>query len=220
MNPGVFSKLAEDCRKLPLFPLPNVVFIPNTVVPLHVFEARYRDLVRDCLANKSLLGIPTLLSGWESDYDGRPPIHPIAGVGRIIQHHRFPDGRYNIAVEGLGRVRINHELPPEQAYRIASATLLVDQLPGGADSMKSHLSQIRILLIQIISLQPKLQPRLESMIDNPQPRIIDELAHLLIQDVRERQEYLELDRLDLRAELVLTGLAGVLSRGSDSPAEA
>ena len=220
MNPGVFSELAEDCRKLPLFPLPNVVFIPNTVVPLHVFEARYRDLVRDCLADKRLLGIPTLLSGWESDYDGRPPVQSIAGVGRIIQHHRFPDGRYNIAVEGLGRVRLNHELPPDQTYRIASATLLVDQLPGGADSMKPHLSRIRILLMQILAIHPKLQPRLEGMIDDPKPRIIDELAHLLIQDARERQQYLEQDRLDLRAELVLTGLAGVLSRGSESPAEA
>lgn len=220
MNPGVFSELAEDCRKLPLFPLPNVVFIPNTVVPLHVFEARYRDLVRDCLASKRLLGIPMLLTGWESDYGGRPPVQSVAGVGRIIQHHRFPDGRYNIAVEGLGRVRINHEYPPEQNYRIANATLLVDQLPAGADSMKHHLSRVRILLMQILALHPKLQPRLKDMIDDPQPRIIDELAHLLIQDARERQQYLEQDRLDLRTDLVLAELAGVLSRASDSSAEA
>jgi Lon protease-like protein len=220
VNPGVFSELAEDCRKLPLFPLPNVVFIPNTIVPLHVFESRYRDLVRDCLEDKLLLGIPTLLSGWENDYDGRPPVQLVAGVGRIIQHHRFPDGRYNIAVEGLGRVRINHEFPPEQPYRIASATLLVDQLPGGTNPMKHHLSRIRILLMQILSLHPKLQPRLEGMVNAPQPRIIDELVYLLIQDARERQHYLEQDRLDLRAELVLTGLAGVLSRTSESLAEA
>jgi Lon protease-like protein len=216
----VFSELAEGCRKLPLFPLPNVVFIPNTIVPLHVFESRYRDLVRDCLEDKQLLGIPTLLTGWESNYDGRPPVQSVAGVGRIIQHHRFPDGRYNIAVEGLGRVRINHELPPEHTYRVASATLLVDQLPGGADPMKRHLSRIQILLMQILSLHPKLQPRLESMINAPKPRMIDELAHLLIQDARERQHYLEQDRLDLRAELVLTGLAGVLSRTSEFQAEA
>jgi Lon protease-like protein len=220
VNPGVFSELAERCRRLPLFPLPGVVFLPNTVVPLHIFEARYRELVRDCLEGDRLLGIPLLQVGWESDYDGRPPVHPVAGVGRIIEHHRFPDGRYNIAVRGLGRVRIDHELPAEGSYRIASTTLLVDQIPGGRDALKRHLSQIRIMLLQLLALHPQLQSRLEEMIDSPSAEMIDALAHMLMQDARQRQEYIELDRLDMRAELVLSGLAGVISRATESPAEA
>ncbi len=217
MNPGVFSELAERCRRLPLFPLPGVVFLPNTVVPLHVFEARYRDLVTDCLTGDCLMGIPTLQTGWENDYDGHPPVHAIAGVGQIVEHHRFPDGRYNIAVKGLGRVRIDSELSEEGvSYRIACATLLVDQV----GEIKRQLSQIRLLLLQIVSIHPKLQGRLEKMIDKPGPDMIDALAHLLIQDTRQRQDYIEHDRLDDRAELVIAGLAGVISRGTDSPAEA
>lgn len=217
MNPGVFTELAERCRRLPLFPLPGVVFLPNTVVPLHVFEERYRDLVTDCLNGNHLMGIPTLQTGWESDYDGQPPIHSVAGVGQIVEHHRFADGRYNIAVRGLGRVRIDSELSEEGVqYRIARATLLADQV----GTNKRHLSQIRLLLLQIISIHPTLQGRLEPMIENPSPDMIDTLAHMLIQDTRRRQTYIEHDRLDQRAELVIAGLAGVISRGTDSPAEA
>jgi Lon protease-like protein len=225
VNPGVFSKLAERCRRLPLFPLPGVVFLPHSVVPLHVFEARYRDLITDCLDNNLLIGIPALRPGWESDYDGAPPIQPIAGVGRIVEHHRFPDGRYNVAVRGMGRVRIDRELSGEElsgetSYRIARATLLVDQIPGGPGGLKRHLSQIRIMLLQIVSLNPSLQGKLETLINNPGPEMVDALGHLVIQDTRQRQAYIEQDRLDLRAELVLAGLAGVISRGNDSPAEA
>lgn len=216
----MFSALAEACRKLPLFPLPGVVFLPNTIVPLHVFEARYRDLVADSLAGNRLMGIPTLASGWESDYEGRPAVHAVAGVGRIIEHHRFPDGRYNVAVQGLGRIRIDHEHPPEQSYRVAHATLLAEELPGGSSALSPLLSQIQMLLLQIMSLHPPLQERLQRMVDNPGPEIIDALAHLLLQDVRQRQSYLEQDRIDLRAEQVISGLAGVISRASDAEAEA
>ena len=216
----MFSALAEECRRLPLFPLPGVVFLPNTVMPLHVFEARYRDLVADSLAGNRLLGLPMLAAGWESDYDGRPAVLPIAGVGRIIEHHRFPDGRYNIAVKGLGRIRIDHEHPTAHSYRVAHATLLAEELPGEKSMLKPLLAQIQMLLLQIMTLHPQLRKRLEGMMDNPGPEIIDALAHLLIQDVHQRQCYLEQDRLDLRAEQVISGLAGVISRATDAEAEA
>ena len=217
LEPDAFSEIAESCRRLPLFPLPGVVFLPGSVVPLHVFEARYRELVTDCLTGNRLMGIPTLVAGWESDYDGRPPVHTIAGMGRIVEHHRFPDGRYNIAVKGLGRVRIDHEITDSPTYRIASATLLAEEIPG---AIKPILSRMQILLLQILVLHPQLRSRLEKLIESPEPGMIDVLAHLLIQDVASRQEYLEQDRLDQRAELVITGLAGVIARATESSAEA
>lgn len=66
---------------LPLFPLPETVFFPHTLLPLHVFEPRYRAMVADCLAGEKRMVVVRLLPGWEQDYYGRPPIHTVAGAG-------------------------------------------------------------------------------------------------------------------------------------------
>ena len=59
----------------PLFPLPNVVLFPNVFLPLHIFEARYREMVADAVASDRMIGMVLLRPGWERDYDGRPPVY-------------------------------------------------------------------------------------------------------------------------------------------------
>ncbi len=94
-----------------LFPLPQIVLFPGTLIPLHVFEPRYRDLVAEALETDRLLALALLRPGYEKDYEGSPAIHPVVVVGRIVDHFRLPDGRYNIAVVGLSRVRVVEEVP-------------------------------------------------------------------------------------------------------------
>ena len=66
---------AFDLGSLPLFPLPGLVLFPGTVLPLHLFEPRYRTLIADCLAGPSQrIVIAQLKPGWRGDYEGRPPI--------------------------------------------------------------------------------------------------------------------------------------------------
>ena len=60
---------------LPLFPLPNLVFFPQTRLPLHIFEPRYRQMVADAVASDQRFGIVLLRPGWETDYFGAPAIH-------------------------------------------------------------------------------------------------------------------------------------------------
>src|ERR1700682_5210176 len=91
---------------LPLFPLPNLVFFPQTRLPLHVFEARYRELVRDAVAGNHRLGIVLLRSGWEEDYYGRPAIYRCGTLGVIEQAVSLEDGRFNVLLRGDVRFRI------------------------------------------------------------------------------------------------------------------
>ena len=99
--------------RVPIFPLPEVVFFPETVLPLHVFEPRYRQMVADCLAADGWMAVVMLRPGWEKDYQGRPPVESIAGVGEIIQAEMLADGRYNILLHGRSRIRVLSEEPPD-----------------------------------------------------------------------------------------------------------
>lgn len=95
---------------IPLFPLPNLVFFPQTYVPLHIFEPRYRKMVRDASKAHRMIGLVLLKEGWETDYEGDPPIFPIGCVGRMITVQSLPDGRFNILLQGLCRFEVQTEL--------------------------------------------------------------------------------------------------------------
>ncbi len=107
-----------DLAALPIFPLPNVVLFPGALLPLHVFEPRYRELTKEVLAGKQLMGIARLKPGFEDDYEGRPPVFEICGVGSVIESVAHGDGRYDITLRGLAVARIIKELPPERPFRV------------------------------------------------------------------------------------------------------
>src|SRR5687768_16067707 len=104
------TALAEFTGVARLFPLPGLVFFPHAVQPLHIFEVRYRDLAADALAGDRLIAPVLLRPGWEENYDDRPAVHPVACLGRVIADQLLPDGRYNLVLRGLARVRIIEEL--------------------------------------------------------------------------------------------------------------
>jgi Lon protease-like protein len=101
---------------LPLFPLPNVVFFPRTYLPLHIFEPRYREMVRVAASSHRMIGMVVLKEGWEANYEGTPEIFPLGCMGRIAAMHSLPDGRSNILLQGLRRFEIVEEVGAE-AYR-------------------------------------------------------------------------------------------------------
>src|SRR6267143_6713467 len=91
---------------MPLFPLPDVVFFPKTLLPLHVYEARYRALASEAIERDQAICTALLRPGWETDYYGSPEVYPVGCVGRIIQHAKLPDGRDNSTLQGEAKVRI------------------------------------------------------------------------------------------------------------------
>ena len=65
---------------VPVFPLPDVVFFPGTVLPLHIFEPRYRSMVRDAVAGEGLIAMALLRPQWEQALTTHPPIHTVGGA--------------------------------------------------------------------------------------------------------------------------------------------
>src|ERR1700759_1596489 len=99
---------------LPVFPLPNLVFFPQTRLPLHVFEPRYRQMVADAIESQNRIGIVLLRPGWEPDYFGAPAIHPCGTLGIIEQAVSLDDGRFNILLRGEVRFRLIDEVQSDR----------------------------------------------------------------------------------------------------------
>jgi uncharacterized protein len=123
---------AQDLAELSIFPLPQVTLFPGGVLPLHVFEPRYREMVRHALAGRGLIAVARLKPGFESDYEGRPPVLEVCGVGAIETCNERNDGRFDLTLRGLSRVRIIEELPPSRAFRQVRAELLESSTPAPA----------------------------------------------------------------------------------------
>ncbi|MEM6329408.1 MAG: LON peptidase substrate-binding domain-containing protein [Planctomycetota bacterium] len=128
------------CGVARLFPLPDLVLFPNVVQTLHIFEERYRAMMEDALATDQLIGMALYEPGWETDYAGRPPLSPVACLGRVMTHHRFADGRFNLMLLGVQRVRIVEEVHPPQAFRRAKVELIAEQSPPDADAVAKRLT--------------------------------------------------------------------------------
>jgi hypothetical protein len=107
----------QDFDELSIFPLPNVTLFPGALLPLHIFEPRYREMLRDALSRRRVLAIARLKPGFEQDYEGRPPVFDICGVGGVESWSERDDGRFDVALRGLARARIVSELPPLRAFR-------------------------------------------------------------------------------------------------------
>lgn len=113
---------------VPVFPLPEVVLFPESLLPLHVFEPRYRAMLEDCLDAGGELVIAQV------DRAGAR-ISDVAGVGVVVEHYALPDGRSNIVVAGAARVRLEElvsEMPPRFPYKRARARRL-EELDVGVD---------------------------------------------------------------------------------------
>ncbi len=126
MESGSPSPIEAALEELPLFPLTQVVLFPHTLLPLHVFEPRYRALVRDCLASHQRFAVALITDPRRADSHGNPPIAEVAGAGLIVEHHALPDGRSTLLLHGQARVRLL-ELPFVPPYRRARATLLQEE---------------------------------------------------------------------------------------------
>lgn len=109
-----------------LFPLPDLVFFPHVMQPLHIFEPRYCDMLAEALATDKLIAMATLAEGWEADYEGRPRLEIPVCVAKVVSHSETENQRHNILVLGLRRGRIRAELPTEQTFRRATVEILED----------------------------------------------------------------------------------------------
>jgi len=188
---------------LPLFPLPDLVFFPQTRVPLHVFEPRYRQMIADVAARDQRFGLVLLRPGFEAAYFGAPPVYACGTIGRIEQMATLPDGRYNILVFGEMRFRIIAETSQEP-YRTARA-IAQPQISGDPNAAYAQREWLTELSKQYLRYFPEREsvPEIESA-------GLEALTNALIMslsfDAAERQRLLEIDNIVTRAGDVATEL--------------
>ena len=196
--------------KVRLFPLPNLVLFPHVMQPLHVFEPRYRDLLEDALEGDRLIAMAILQPGWESDYEGRPPLYPIACLGRVTTHHRLEDGTYNVLLLGLRRVRLLRELEPIRSYREAEVEICEDYNPPQTATIRGLLHRrLRDAFLKIVPMMPEAQEQLDQLLgtDVALEMLTDVISYMLELDLPDKETLLAQVDVHRRAELLLKHLS-------------
>ena len=188
---------------IPLFPLPATVFYPNTSLPLHIFEPRYRNMVEDALNGKGEIGMILLKPGWENDYQGTPEIMTIGCVGKITRHSELPEGKYNILLSGLYRFRILNEIKGK-TYRQAEVAILKEinnkDLTSQASPIKERLIRIMQLYLKSIPNGAKIEEALHMENCQNLAEFVDKLTHHFDLPVNKMQEFLEQQDVQKRAD--------------------
>ena len=163
-----------------LFPLPNIVLFPNAVLPLHIFEDRYREMTADALASDKLVTIANLRPFAGKGSIGNPPLEQVACLGQILQHEQLEDGRFNFLLLGRKRVRLTQELETDKLYRIARAEILEDELDDGqpTDGLRDELVEHFRAVFQS---QQRLDDDLNHLLGTPVPLgvLSDIIGHAL-----------------------------------------
>lgn len=118
-------------QPVPVFPLPGVVLFPSAEIPLHVFELRYRTMVRDALSAERVIVLALLRPGWESDYHQSPPFFATGCLARFEEVRWLENDCYDLRVLGLSRVRLGRAVR-EFPYRAVRVEVL-EQEPFSED---------------------------------------------------------------------------------------
>ncbi len=213
-------------RVLPLFPLGTVLF-PGLVLPLHVFEERYRDLVRDLLARPEpdqVLGVLAIRQGREVGADGITALYAVGCAAQLSQVEAYDDGRFDIVTVGTRRFRLDelHEPDGNQAYLQGTVTWLPDELGDPAQVTALDPLVRRAFGDYLEALTNASGGRLETP-DLPDEALV--LSHVvaatMLLDLSDRQDLLEQpDGLHrLRRELrLLSRETGLLTTLAAAPA--
>lgn len=191
-----------------LFPLPNLVLFPQVTQGLHIFEPRYRQMMADTTATDMLMALTLLQPGWDQDYDGRPAIYPVACLGRVTQYELLPDGRYNLRLKGLSRIRLLEEVPAPKLYRVARAELIEEV---STTDLQVLLDLRRKLTQAVLPHFPndggaysQLLELFES--DTPLGAVCDMLTYVLPLPLEMKQQLLEEPNALVRAEIIASSL--------------
>ncbi len=112
LNPG------DAPTKSAVFPLANSLLFPHSVQALHIFEPRYVAMIESALEGDSFITMALLKAGYETEYYGVPEIYSTACLGKIIDHRRLPENRFQIALQGITAVDLTKELKNDEEFRI------------------------------------------------------------------------------------------------------
>ena len=193
-----------------LFPLPNLVLFPNVVQGLHIFEPRYRQLTADALATDGLLALVLLKPGWEDTYDARPAVEGVACLGRVTHSELLPDGRYNLRVRGISRVRLLSEPPTDKLYRVAQAEPVADVAPADLGALAALRRRLAEAVLPRFEPAGTAHDQLRQLFDGEMPlgQLCDVLAYALPVPVELKQQLLDEPAVATRVEVLANAVRG------------
>ncbi|MCH7676902.1 LON peptidase substrate-binding domain-containing protein, partial [candidate division KSB1 bacterium] len=185
--------------QIPIFPLPNVVFFPKTFLPLHIFEPRYRKMAKDSKSNDNLIGMALLKEGWEKQYHDNPDVHEIACVGKIQHIERLEDGRYNILLYGLSRVKIMKFIQGKP-YRMAQVKYLKDIAFDHDDFNENYEAENFLNLVQSYLREMGVEnlEKVNKLHNHSLESVINQVTSALDFPTQQKQELLQIDTLEQR----------------------
>lgn len=215
-------------KPMPVFPLGTVTLMPHAVLPLLVFEPRYRQMVGDALDGPGQIAMGVFEGGdWRDDYEGNPPMRGAVCVGQITKHQKLPDGRYHVWLHGVCRARILYEVPPDEQrlYRVAMLEPV-----GVSEIDEESLRPYRERYIELLSAAPLAELRNAQAVvqhlqneELPTSAIMELLTVSVLHDSEARYypelhyKLLEEGGARERAEMILQemqNLAGLLQRAA------
>lgn len=212
-------QLENFSGRAPLFPLPNVAFFPHVLLPLHIFEPRYRRMTADALEGDGYIAMAQLRPGFEGLADAdAPPIHEHVCLGRITADERLPDGRYYLILQGLARARVLCEEVTDLPYRTARLEVRPDRVAPGSTIDREN--RRREILESFRDLFPRLE--LDKLLHEAADvtvslgLVCDVIASALKLPPIQTQEVLAEDDIDLRSDLILMRLREQRRKGQDA----
>lgn len=207
----IHSELGDFSGLCRLFPLPNVVLFPHVILPLHIFEPRYRQMTQDALNGDQLVTIVQSRPIDEGKTWSEPvPIHEVGCLGKIIQHERLPDGRFNMLVLGCNRVRLVREVAGPKLYRVAEASVIEDVAPTIPHGPLQE--KLIRLFLEVLQLRHHLDPELNQLLHSELPLgvLSDIAAHALELPGPVKQRLLEEPRVEHRVTELIALLQNML----------
>ena len=200
-------------RPMPLFPLGQVVMLPQQITPLHIFEPRYRQMVSRALDSSGQIAMARIAGSLVTG--PTPPLKPAVCVGQIVQHETLEDGRYNIILQGVCRARIVEEDEPDEdrMYRQAMLEPIEDdedeslRAEGFRDWIRDELDSGELRRLAAAD-------ELKKLVSNeqiPSPVLVEIISFALVTDDATRYALLAEGSLDRRVRLVQSNLDGLAS---------
>jgi Lon protease-like protein len=211
----------EALEHLPMFPLPGMVLFPHALLPLHIFEERYKKMARDLLSSHRHLAMALLEGGPdEAALSERPAVRPIMGIGEIVMAHELPDGRFNLVVRGRARVQLQRELITDEPYRVIVAKVRPDRPVVNQAELYDADQSLRALVGRLAGSIPDGGELLRQVVASQATpeELVDVLAAALVADAQKRQRLLESRDLLKRIERVTGEVVAMTSRiGTSGP---
>jgi ATP-dependent Lon protease len=194
---------------VPVFPLTNVVLFPEQRLPLHIFEPRYRQMVRDALESQ-----PFIVVAFQSPKEtGEPPAFAkIATIGKITAHQRLSDGRFNIILEGQVRAAIK-EVQSDRLYRRVNCVPIAEPQGEEADAPASERMALVSLVGRVMQRAREKAPDIEFVLPEgvTAARLAFMVADKLLVDGAARQRVLEAPDAVTRLRRCTESVAALLS---------